>query len=424
MAALTTAAALALCGKAQAAGGETCTDATTVDSLPFVDASGNNCGFSDNVNNIGTSACADLAGAYPGPDVFYKLVLGAGNSLAFDLTMPPSGTGDLALFLLSVPACGIPGICAASSVDVKGAGQGPERIKTASYAPGAYYLVVDSAIASGTSGSCGLYTLTVSGSLGSVGGGGGASGGGAGGASGGGGAGGGGASGGGGAGGGVAGSFGAGGVAGGGAGGASGGSGLTGGGGGASGGGTSGAIGSAGAGGAIGGGAGAAGTGGTGIGGIGGGLGTASGGVGGRGAGGGTGSGGAGVGGLGAGGFGASLGGTTENGGASAGGNGGLAGSGGLAATAGTSGIGGRGGAGVDGGTVPDAGTSPDAATDRLPTGGSGCSCTFGSEGRSRSAGTTASEVGLSFAALIFFARRRRERSRATPRGGPRLPGT
>jgi len=153
---------------ARAAGGESCADAPVIGALPFTDTGATTCGFNDTVNNMGAGACADLPVAYPGPDVFYKLSLGAGNAVAFDLTMPLGATGDLALFLLAVPTCGAAGQCAAYSVDVRGAGQGPERIKAASYAAGTYYVVVDSVNAAGAMGSCGAYSLSVSGSLGDV----------------------------------------------------------------------------------------------------------------------------------------------------------------------------------------------------------------------------------------------------------------
>jgi hypothetical protein len=153
---------------AQATGSEACTGAAAITALPFTDTGATTCGFANDANNTGAAACADLPDMYPGPDVFYALTLGAGNNVAFDLTMPAGATGDLALFLLAVPTCGGAGQCAAYSIDVRGAGQGPERIKASSYPPGTYYVVVDSVNAVGASGSCGQYSLSVTGSLGAV----------------------------------------------------------------------------------------------------------------------------------------------------------------------------------------------------------------------------------------------------------------
>src|SRR5262249_33429374 len=91
--------------RAHAAGGDTCAEATTITTLPFTDASEGTCGFENDVTNSGPAACADLPGTYPGPDVFYKIVLGTGNDVAFSLTMPSGATGDLALFLIDDSPC-------------------------------------------------------------------------------------------------------------------------------------------------------------------------------------------------------------------------------------------------------------------------------------------------------------------------------
>lgn len=154
--------------EASAAGGDTCAAATAITALPFTDASGNTCGANNDVSNTGPSACSDLPDSYPGADVFYEIALGTGNSVAFSLTMPANATGDLALFLLDQPSCSAAGTCAANSIDVKGAGAGPERIKTASYPPGKYYVVVDSVWPNGMPGYCGAYTLSITGTVGNV----------------------------------------------------------------------------------------------------------------------------------------------------------------------------------------------------------------------------------------------------------------
>ena len=154
--------------EASAAGGDTCAGATAITALPFTDATGDTCSANNDVSNTGPAACSDLPDSYPGADVFYEIALGTGNSVAFSLTTPANATGDLALFLLNQPSCSAAGTCAANSIDVLGASTVPERIKTASYPPGKYYVVVDSVWPSGTPGYCGAYTLSVTGTVGNV----------------------------------------------------------------------------------------------------------------------------------------------------------------------------------------------------------------------------------------------------------------
>jgi MYXO-CTERM domain-containing protein len=153
---------------ALAASGDTCADATAIASLPF-SKSGTTCGAGDDFSNVanGTAVCTDLPKDYGGDDVFFNLVLEKGNQVAFDLTMPPGATGDLALFLVRAPSCGDPLVCAGNSVDLIGAGVGPERIKAnlQAYPAGTYYLIVDSKLAAPDPASCGAYALTVTGHL-------------------------------------------------------------------------------------------------------------------------------------------------------------------------------------------------------------------------------------------------------------------
>jgi cysteine-rich repeat protein len=157
---------LARSAPALAAPGGTCADAISVDTLPFM-ASATTCAAgNDFTNDIGgTAVCSDLPKSYGGEDVFYKVVLGPGNKVAFDLTMPGGATGDLALFLVRQPSCADPPACAANSVDLIGAGLGPERIKLQSYPAGTYYLIVDSALPAGNPGQCGAYDLAITGHL-------------------------------------------------------------------------------------------------------------------------------------------------------------------------------------------------------------------------------------------------------------------
>jgi cysteine-rich repeat protein len=155
-------AALALMAPRAWAAGNGCSDAVEITSLPFA-ADATTCGAGDHFTNGGV--CPDLPASYPGEDVFYKLTLAQGNRVAFDLTMPPGATGDLALFLVRQPSCADPPVCAGNSVDLIGAGTGPERIKVQSYPSGIYYLIVDSALAPPAPAQCGGYNLAVTGHL-------------------------------------------------------------------------------------------------------------------------------------------------------------------------------------------------------------------------------------------------------------------
>ena len=75
----------------------------------------------------------------------------------------PADSIDLALFLIGT--CGDGNSCIVNSADFIGPGVGPEVIDPAPQAPGDYYLYVDSYYDAGTPGSCGTYTLSVTGPL-------------------------------------------------------------------------------------------------------------------------------------------------------------------------------------------------------------------------------------------------------------------
>ncbi|MEP6653654.1 MAG: hypothetical protein ABJA82_09865 [Myxococcales bacterium] len=129
------------------------------------------CSLANDIDNTGPVACGDLSSSYPGPDAFYRIDLGPGNSIAVDVELASGTTGDLAVFLLQLPGCSATApaaTCVGYSIDVLGAGQGPERIKTHSYPPGIYYVVVDSVNAVGNTGACGPFALNVTGSLGTL----------------------------------------------------------------------------------------------------------------------------------------------------------------------------------------------------------------------------------------------------------------
>jgi len=141
-------------------GGENCASPPTqISTTPFVD-SDNTCG---NINDLTTyvGTCT-LPFPYGGEDLIYRIDLGAGNNVGYSADITGS-TGDLALFLIGT--CGDGNSCIVNSADFIGPGVGPEVIDPAPQAAGDYYLYVDSYYDAGTPGSCGTYTLTVSGPL-------------------------------------------------------------------------------------------------------------------------------------------------------------------------------------------------------------------------------------------------------------------
>jgi uncharacterized repeat protein (TIGR01451 family) len=117
---------------------------------------GNTCqGFQDIVSSYG-GVCRIQRATYSGPDAIYKVRLNPGHErVTFRLDMEPPA--DLVLALLR--QCGQGASCVSSSPDF--IGSRAEEISAASYPPGIYYLVIDSA--GDQEGRCGAYRLTVTG---------------------------------------------------------------------------------------------------------------------------------------------------------------------------------------------------------------------------------------------------------------------
>lgn len=131
-----------------------------VEPMPWSD-SGDTCsGFTNTVTTY-AGACT-LPFPYGGEDTIYELTLGAGNNVDFSMDLTGS-TGDLVIFILST--CGDGTTCIVNSQDAIGPGAGPEVIAAAAYTPGTYYVYVDSYYNAGTAGSCGIYSLTINGTL-------------------------------------------------------------------------------------------------------------------------------------------------------------------------------------------------------------------------------------------------------------------
>jgi hypothetical protein len=141
-------------------GSDNCPPSVTIAPLPFNDT-GDTCnGFTNTVTSY-TGTCT-LPFPYGGEDQVYALNLGGGNLI--DLSMDLTGSlGDLVLFIIGT--CGDGTSCIANSQDAIGPGAGPEVIDAFSAAPGNYFLYVDSYYNAGTPGSCGTFTLDVTGTL-------------------------------------------------------------------------------------------------------------------------------------------------------------------------------------------------------------------------------------------------------------------
>lgn len=159
-------------------GGENCATATVIARLPFGDSDDT----TGNVNDLNTlpAQCSDYT-QVAGPDLIYSFTVGAGNSVAFQVT-PTNATYDPAIYVLG--ACGNGATCVIGSDSCVRSGFSPqppgcldgdadEDIAALAYAPGTHAVYVDSFYAAGAScggqGSvqCGTgpYTLTVTGTL-------------------------------------------------------------------------------------------------------------------------------------------------------------------------------------------------------------------------------------------------------------------
>jgi cell division septation protein DedD len=142
-------------------GGDTCASPpTNIASLPFND-SGNTTGAADDVSAI-LAACGSGYAQTAGPDLIYQFTVGAGNNLT--ITVTPTTAWDPKIYILAT--CGTGGSCI-TGADVGGDGTA-ETINPSGLAPGTYFLYVDSFFAAPAANSAGPYTLSVTGSLGSV----------------------------------------------------------------------------------------------------------------------------------------------------------------------------------------------------------------------------------------------------------------
>ncbi len=152
------------------AGGDTCATATSVGALTFNDT-GTTVGAADNNSVLAPSTCTGFT-TYPGADHIYSFTVGAGNSISISLAPgPPATNFDPGIYVLSNCTDGTS--CVAGS-DAGGIGF-TETIPATSYAPGTYYLYIDSFYTTNPAGpnfnpgkAEGPYTLSISGNFGTL----------------------------------------------------------------------------------------------------------------------------------------------------------------------------------------------------------------------------------------------------------------
>ncbi len=146
---------------ARAQGSDTC---ATPPLLTSAGDSGTTAGASNDTTTVGLD-CNGIYTSVAGPDVFYEVVVGTGNS--FTITVTPSAPYDTSIYL-TAPTCGDGSTCALGwGSDDFGPGVA-ETLTLSGLTPGIYYLGIDSFYGAGDPNNreSGSYTVAVSGSLG------------------------------------------------------------------------------------------------------------------------------------------------------------------------------------------------------------------------------------------------------------------
>ena len=147
--------------QAVTAGSDSCTTPTAISTLPYND-SGSTTNASDQGQFINPAGCtASGMISRPGPDVVYTFTVFAGNSLTITLT--PEATYDADLYVWGSPCAGSNHCVVESDSGIEGQA---ETIGPRTFAPGTYYIYVDSIYAPEEGPDHGTYTLSVTGTLG------------------------------------------------------------------------------------------------------------------------------------------------------------------------------------------------------------------------------------------------------------------
>jgi len=152
---------LAFEAPAHAQGGDTC---AAPPLLTTAGDTGTTLGATNDTSTV-SLACNGVYTSVVGPDVFYELVVGAGNN--FTITVTPTYPYDTSIYLMA-PMCGVGADCETGwGADDFGPGDA-ETLSLIALPPGAYYLGIDSFYGVGDPGNreSGAYSVAVSGSLG------------------------------------------------------------------------------------------------------------------------------------------------------------------------------------------------------------------------------------------------------------------
>jgi hypothetical protein len=152
---------LAFEAPAHAQGGDTC---AAPPLLTTAGDTGTTLGATNDTSTV-SLACNGIYTSVVGPDVFYEVIVGAGNN--FTITVTPTYPYDTSIYLMA-PMCGVGADCESGwGADDFGPGDA-ETLSLIALPPGAYYLGIDSFYGAGDPDNreSGAYTVAVSGSLG------------------------------------------------------------------------------------------------------------------------------------------------------------------------------------------------------------------------------------------------------------------
>lgn len=146
-----------------------CTTVGTISALPFTDNTVDTCASGvAAISNYASATCDAIVDGYPGPEIAYEIMVGAGNS-NITMTLTPAAA-DLGIFM--VDTCGTGTSCVAFN-DAIGGGAASDISQTnpaggdmipSPLTPASYFIYVDSYYAAGGL-SCGTFTLDITGTL-------------------------------------------------------------------------------------------------------------------------------------------------------------------------------------------------------------------------------------------------------------------
>ncbi len=152
---------LALESPARAQGSDTC---AAPPLLTTAGDTGTTAGATNDTTTVDLD-CNEIYTSVAGPDVFYELVVGTGNS--FTITVTPTAPYDTSIYL-TAPMCGVGADCESGwGADDFGPGV-PETLTLSGLTPGIYFLGIDSFYGAGDPDNreSGSYAVAITGNLG------------------------------------------------------------------------------------------------------------------------------------------------------------------------------------------------------------------------------------------------------------------